>query len=867
MHRSTVLLTLLIMIMSIPLLLTAPAFAAAEVIVTVVAGAGQASIVTLEGPGGARLEAVDDDRDGLLVLTPAATGKHRITVAVGERQAAGTVAVPDDGQVNVLFNHRADGEQISATYAGGTERIVVTARRRAEDIQKIPVSIAAFTVDALEERTMDDVSDLADFTPNMEFTTSAVLGGSSSDATVYIRGIGQISVELFSDPGVGIYVDGVYLARAQGAVFDLVDLERVEVLRGPQGTLFGKNTIGGAISLVTRKPHAGFGGEVSLGAGDLGRLEGDLHFNLPLGERSWGSVAVTSRSTDGITESLATGESYYDDNRDAGRLALRFLPSDHVSVDFSADYTRERERAVDVVLLGVNESIPILNFYNTVARTVGFPVYDEQWVTGDLRQSYSSDANFSNGDVAGTALNFAWTGGDLEVRSITSYRELEYDVSNDLDGSPIRFAFRPTIKDQDQVSQELQLLGVALDDRLDWVLGGLYFDESSHETAHGELLGGLFEALEAAPGPIFAPPGLPRFLCDPGPPPPGFPCLGGAGNPFNFAFAIDPESLSLSDLTATSWAIFTEGNWAANDRLTLTAGARYTSEDKDYLLVDVPTTLSPAGLTRFNEGSWDAFTPRLAAAFQARPNLFVYGSISKGFKSGGFNGVRGGGTSTLLETYDPEELWAWELGFKSDSHDNRLRFNASFFWNDYTDLQLTASLIDDAGQAAIVIENAGEAEVRGFELEVVARPSKSLELIFGVGHTNAEYTSLNEGVQAITLGDTIPKTPEWSAVFSPSYTYQRADGGSLTLRADYSYKSKLYNDVANNEAAAQDGFDLINARASYRVPSGNWELALWGKNLTDEQYLEHALVPEAFGPSIGIAGRPREWGAVANYRF
>ncbi len=863
MHKRTMLLTLLF-----PVILSAPpAFAAAEVIVTVVAGAGQASNVTLEGPGGARQEAVDDDRDGFLVLTPETAGEHRITVALGERQATSTVAIPDDGQVNVLYNPRAGGEQISITYAGGTERIVVTARRREEDIQTIPLSIVAFTADALEERMMDDVSDLADHAPNLEFSVTNPFGGSSSEATVYIRGIGQISVELFSDPGVGIYVDGVYLARAQGAVFDLVDLERIEVLRGPQGTLFGKNTIGGAISLVTRKPHAGFEGEVSLGAGNYGRRSGDLHLNLPLGERSWASFAVTSRSTDGVTESLTTGEDYFDDNRDAGRFALRFLPSDHVSVDFSADYTRERERAVDVALLGVDETVPILNFYNTVTRAAGFPAYDEQWVSGNPRQSYSSDPSFNNGDVAGTAVSAAWYRGDFELRSITAYRELEYDVSNDLDGSPIRFGFRPTLKQQEQLSQELQVLGVALDDRFDWVLGGLYFDESSYERAHGELFGGLFEALEAAPGPIFALPGLPHSLCNPGPPPPGFPCLGGAGNPSNFIFATDPEGLSTNDLTTTSWAVFTEGNWAASDRLTLTAGVRYTSEDKDFLAVDVPTTLNPAGLNRFNESSWDAVTPRLAAAFQARPSFFVYGSVAKGFKSGGFNGLRGGNTSTLLRTYDPEEVWAFELGFKSDSFGNRLRLNASFFWSDYTDLQLTASLIDDNDQIAAVIENAGEAEVRGFELELVARPAEGFELVFNVGHTNAEYTSINEGVQAITFGDTIPKTPEWSAVFSPSYTYQRADGGSLTLRADYSYKSKYYNDVANNEAAAQDAFGLLAARVSYELPSGSWELALWGKNLADEEYLEHAFVPEALGPQVGIAGRPREWGTIASYRF
>ena len=858
----------LLTVLTVSLFNAPPACAAAEVIVTVVAGAGQASEVILEGPDGTSQEAFDDDRDGLLVLTPAAAGEHRITVALGGRQASSSISVPDDGAINVLFNPRAGGEQISVTYAGGTERIVVTARRREEDLQTIPVSISAFTVNALEERAMEDVSDLADFTPNMEFATSGALGGSSSDATVYIRGIGQISVELFSDPGVGIYVDGVYLARSQGAVFDLVDLERVEVLRGPQGTLFGKNTIGGAVSLVTRKPHAGFEGEVSLGAGDFGRIEGDLHLNLPLGDRSWGSLAVTSRSTGGVAESLATGEDSYDDNRDAARIALRFLPNERTSIDVSIDATRERERAIDLVLLGVDETVPILEFYNTVTRTVGFPVYDERWISGDLHQSYSSEPNFSHGDVAGAAASVSWTRGDLEVRSITAYRELENDVSNDLDGSPLRYAFRPNLKEQDQLSQELQLLGVSFDDRLDWVVGGLYFDESSHEDSRGgALLGGLFEALEAAPGPIFAPPGVPDFLCHPGPPPPGLPCFGGAGNPFNFAFFVDPDVVNLSDLTTTSWALFTEGNWAASDRLTFTAGVRYTSERKDYRLVDLPTAFNPAGLMRFNEDEWSSVTPRLAAAFQATPDVFVYGSLAKGFKSGGFNGLRGGGPSTLLASYDPEELWAWELGVKTESSGNRLRLNAALFFSDYTDLQLTASLIDDSGQQATVIENAGEAEVSGFELEVLGRPTESFELVLGVGYTDAEYTSIREDVQAITFGDTIPKTPEWNVVLSPSYTWRRADGGSLILRADYSYKSKYFNDVANNEAAAQDAFGLINARASYLLPSGSWELALWGKNLTDEEYLEHGLVPEAFGPVIGIGGRPREWGGVVSYRF
>ena len=340
----------------------------------------------------------------------------------------------------------------------------------------------------------------------------------------------------------------------------------------------------------------------------------------PFSDRTFGSLALSTASADGITESLATGEEYYDDNRDSGRLALRFLPRDNVTVDWTADFTRERERAAEVSLLSLNFDIPILAFYNKVTSAAGFTPYDERFITGDLRQSFSDEPNFSHGDVAGTALTVGWTSGDVEVRSITSYRELEYDISNDLDGATIPYAFRPTLTTQEQITQEIQLLGVAADDRLDWVVGGLYFSEESQERSRGDLLGGLFEALEATPGPIYAPPGLPDFLCNPGPPPPGLPCLGGAGNPFNFIFFDDPDQRGVDDLTTDSWAIFGETTYAASDRVSLTFGLRYTDESKDYLLREIP---GPNG----NHAAADAFqrrqlgrTDAAASASLSRPS-------------------------------------------------------------------------------------------------------------------------------------------------------------------------------------------------------------------------------------------------------
>lgn len=845
------------------------AFAAAELIVSFPGiEPGSEAAVELEAPDGSRRSAADEDGDGVILLSCEDAGSYQITLHLGDEEpATRRFEVPESGQVNLVFQPRARGEKVRITYGGAEEKILVTARRREEDLQETPISIAVYPSEALEDRSMRDLSDLSDFTPNMDFTNMSIQGGSSSDAIVYIRGIGQISTALFSDPGVGLYVDGVYLARAQGAVLDLLDLERAEILRGPQGTLFGKNTIGGAIHLITRKPDSTFDADLQLAAGSFDRVDAKLRVDGPLAEKVYGSLALASTSSDGIGRSLATGEEYYDDNRDSGRLALRFAPRDGVTLDWTADYTREREHAVDWTLLFLDHSVPILDFYNRVTGAAGFPTYSEQFITGDPLRTFSDEENFSHGDVWGTALSAGWTLGGLELRSITSYRELDYDVSFDLDGAPIRYGFRPTTTTQEQFSGELQLLGLAAADRLAWVVGALYFTEDSHETSQGQLFGGLFEALEAAPGPVFAPPGLPDFLCDPGPPPPGLPCFGGAGNPVNLAFLIDPDRRGVDDLGTASYALFGEGTFSPGAKLSLTAGLRYTHETKDYRLRSVPGPSSfVPPLELFNEDTWEAVTPRFSLAYQAKPDVLLYASISNGFKSGGFNGLRGGGTGSLLEPFDPERVWTYELGLKSDWLSRRLRLNGALFFNDYTDLQLTAAVTLD-NQPATLIENAGKSEVKGFELELRAQPGKGWLLDLGIGYIDAEYTELDPSVVGIPRDGTIPKTPEWSVVFSPQYTFRRADGGAVILRADYSYKSRFFHDVGNTEEVAQEPYDLVHARASYLLPSGRWEVALFGTNLTDESYFEHTFVTLAFGPGIGAGGRPREWGASVRYRF
>ncbi len=827
--------------------------------------------VTAVGPDGGSLTVADDDADGWIVVRPEGpAGNYRITIAAAGASVTRTVTLLDGGEVTLTYTPGAAGGAVEVAYSGDLrveEEILVTARRREENLQTIPISIAAFTAEALEARSVRDLRDLGDFTPNVDFSISNGLGGGSSEATVFIRGIGQLDTALFADPGVGIYVDGVYLARASGSVLDLLDLERVEVLRGPQGTLFGKNTTGGAISLVTRKPGPDKSFLVELTGGELDRLDGRLVANLPLSERAFVSFAAASTNRDGFVEGLITGEDYTDDDRDSLRGALRWLASDSVVVDLSAELTRERELAAGQTLLSV-DSTPLIDFYNQALAGAGLTPVGDAFVTGDLRQTNSTGEHRNHGDVAGATATVTWTTGAVDLTSISAYREIDFDVAADGDGVPRLLAERSFRQQQDQWSQEIHLSGTAAGDsdrgsrRLSWLVGGLYFTESSEEDSLTLIFGDLFAALEAAPGPNYAPPGVPSFLCSPGPPPPGLPCFGGAGNPLNFAFFVGAGDVERMELETDSWAIFGEGTYALSDRLAATFGLRYTAEEKQFRFFRAPGSGLPP-LDLFNSDDWDAFSPRFSLSYQASDNAMIYASAARGFKSGGFNGRPL--EREVLDPYDPETVWTYELGWKTEGYGGRLRLDGAAFFSDYRDIQFSASLNID-GMLVAVFQNAGQAEAAGFELELSARPARGFDLAAGLGYIDTEYTEL-ENVDGATLDGVFPKTPEWTFSFSPQYAFPVRGGGTVTLRADYSYRSEVFNDVANSPQIVQDGYGLVNARAAWASQSGDWELALFGTNLADEEYLEHGFFAAAFGAAIGTAGRPREWGASVRRRF
>ena len=684
-------------------------------------------------------------------------------------------------------------------------------------------------------------------------------GGAPSEATVYLRGVGQIETGIFADPGVGIYVDGVYVARSQGAVLDLLDLERIEVLRGPQGTLFGKNTTGGAIQLIPRRPSREREGRLMATVGDLDRRDLQLRVAGGFSERLYGSLALASRNRDGYLRSLQNGQETGGENRDSGRFALRWLADDQTVVDFSVDHHRERETALDQSLIATFPA-PLLEFYNRVLVGSGLTPLTDAFITGDLGTSFSDFPSRSEGDVSLATLRVNHSTSKFELVSITALRDVEYSGSSDFDGTPIGLFARTYEQTQDQWSQEFQLSGQARGGRLDWLAGALYFEENPVDDALTFSTTELFPLLEAAPDAIYSPPGVPAGLCDPVPTPGA--CFGGAGNPLNLAFFIGDGLLDLTEIETTSWAVFGEATWALGDRTSLTGGLRFTEETKDFRFFTDPRN-QPAR-TLQDSDRWEEFSPRFSLSHQATEQTMVYLSASKGFKSGGFNAGRSQ-SRTSLNPYDQETLWAYEAGIKADLFDRKLRLSGAIFAYDYDDIQFASFLAVD-NEIFLVIQNAADGKIEGLELELEALPGAGVRLLAGLGWTDTQYTDLRAQGGAPQKG-VIPKTPEWTLDLGLEKRWDLSQGGQLVGRADLSYRSEYFNDVANSPQALQEEFELLNLRLAYAPTSERWEIALFATNIGDTEYREHGFVSIPAGVATAIGGRPREWGLSFDWRF
>lgn len=740
------------------------------------------------------------------------------------------------------------------------EEIVVTARKREETSQSVPISMSVFSGAALEDRGVTDLADVAKFTPNMSFDVGSRSIGGSSTGTLFIRGIGQTDFQPTADPGVGLYVDGIYVGRSAGSVLDVVDVERIEVLRGPQGTLFGKNTVGGAISIVSARPRSESNGYVEVAIGRFDQRDVKAGLDIPLVEdRLAVRLSAASRARDGYAESLSDGRQFGDIDSNAVRAVVSATLSERADLTVIGDWSRRREHGqfqrptgIDISQAGGG-----LTLFNALVASRGpYQRYDSRWNPPSTYTNFSTGPNVSDVESWGVSadLKIELT-PQITFESISAYRRLDSDTGGDADGSPLDLSSTRLLDEQRQFSQELRLGGSAFGDRLSWLIGGYYFDERITDYNQTRILSGLYAALEALP-----------FRIGP---------LGGAGNPANISLDVDIDQYLYPK--NESWAIFTQESYRLTDRLSLTAGMRFNREHKT---IDAVSTRVNAGVyilppgTRL-EREWDSWTPKVSLEFQATADALLYLSYARGFKAGGFNPR----PQTVAEfaAYDPEEVATYETGFKTDWLARRLRLNGAVFYSRYEDLQLYYNVpagVQDCpsnqGSGCFITNNAARVDITGAELELTARPIPDFDLSAGIGYIHNEFKEIDPILLSqgfIDFDSQIPKTPEWSANVAAEYRVPLAGWGHLRLYGDYSYKTKVYQDFENAESIAQPGFGLVNAAISLRPASERWDLSLTGKNLTDEVYVTSGIESPGFGFSLAGLGEPRTWSLSLRYRF
>lgn len=811
----------------------------------------------------------------------------------------------------------------SASSDTGIQEIVVTAQKRAENVQNVPIAISAFAGSALQERAVADISALSNLAPNVTFDASTPFSGSNLVLAAYIRGIGANDFAFNLDPGVGVYLDGVYLARTVGANQDLADVERIEVLKGPQGTLFGRNTIGGAVSIVTHDPGNTFAikGDVSTGSYRLFQVRGVV--DVPLSDDLRSSVAFSMKRRDGYMTRIAfPGGGNFNtppltsfkaadykgiglgreggENSWSTRGKLVWNDGGPFKLTLSGDYSLSDSAATPNTVLRtfpavfagtyncaltatVNSSCgggpPSFAFAPGVAGLYGlfdlpspFGVnvdanpsndrvpYDDRFLTGDIDKSYATGNNFSRMTNWGVAATAAYDLTDtLQVKSITAYRKLGWKSGMDLDGSPLNFLQVSFIMNQHQFSQELQLLGTALDQKLHYVLGGYYFREA----------GNLHDYVTFAEG----------LLQVDGP----------------------------NNLSTRNGALFGQIDWSPNELLGFTIGARYTRENKSFegfqadnnglvykilQQVGVPpcASLTPISdacriaanfpnpgqplryyIAGVQKQKFSNFSPKVGVQLHPMQDVMLYGSWSRGYKSGGWT-TRLSNPLPYAPNFGPEKAETFEAGVKSQWLDRHLQLNAAIFQTNYDGIQLNFQQ-----GVSPTIQNAGDARIRGFEVEMVAAPVDGLTVNASVGYLDAVYTKVDAGAQVaanpdpvfgnygVFPGETLPKTPKWKFNISPRYAFSLGQYGQLTLLGDYTHTSRLKNDTEGYFMLVRPATDVVNASVQYEAPGERWSVTVGGTNVTNERYLVTGQAQLAGGQVYGTYSRPAEW--YARFQF
>ncbi|HTT41462.1 MAG TPA: TonB-dependent receptor [Steroidobacteraceae bacterium] len=842
------------------------------------------------------------------------------------------------------------------------QEITVTAQRREEKLQDVPIAVSAFTSETLINRALNDVHALSNLTPSVNLDAGAPFSGDRSVLSASIRGIGQDDFAFNLNPGVGVYLDGVYLARTIGSNLSLLDVDRVEILKGPQGTLFGANTIGGAISIVTHTPgsEARFIGTAT--GGEYNRRDVGFTADIPITENVLSSISVSSQNQTGWVKVVpyptstpmggspfvvdpqtaypkagyATNDNYGGTGVTAFRGKILWNASDKLHITFTGDWTHQDQTALPYTILGVYSTnfnsifatmynLCISNNASSIAGAIqaaggppaflppsqnpfpglcsqnrarvpglstgGAPLLGAGYVggpagpfnyanvaaglpysgsnaprlwfdynatnTGNLNTSYANGPDFARNDVFGGSVTGVYDLNDaLTLKSITGYRQIRWDIGTDLDGTPETMQEVTDSQHQWQVSQEFQLVGKAWNNRLNYVGGLYYFKEAGY--VHDYV---PFESL--------------LYVYD-----------------------------VANDVVNENYAAFVHADVKLTDRWGVTLGGRYTKVKTSFLGGQSDLNSFPLGSDLYplitgepyiryfpdipDSQSWDIFTPTVGLQFHLTPDFMVYASWGKGFKAGGWT-TRLSATITdpKQAEYKPEYSKTYELGLKSEWLSHRLIANAALYYTDYSGIQLNI-------QQGIspVYTNAGDATIKGAELELQWLVGGGFSLNLAGDYIDAYYTSVNpnanipqyanpDGSTVCPAGPPIcsfqgpgspldaklPKTPKYKGTIYPQWDIGLSNQAIVRLLASYTYTADMYNDSLNTPQLHRPATHQLDASIHYVSPGAMYDFAVGGTNLTDDRYVTAGSPNYGAGEVGGYYNPPRMWYATLRVNF
>lgn len=700
--------------------------------------------------------------------------------------------------------------------ATNLDTVVVTARKREETLQDVPVAVTAFTADALDTLDVEDISDLDSQVPNL---TIYAARGSSSTVTAYIRGIGQSDPLWGVDPGVGIYLDDVYIARPQGALLDVFDVQRIEVLRGPQGTLYGKNTIGGAIKYVSRglsQETEGFG---SITVGTNSQLDVKAGIGGSVGNGALrGRVAVASLNRDGYGENLVTDQQVSDKEILAARAELGAYVSEDFDIHVNMDWMDDQSGVRGAKMLAPNPLNALFPQYGA------FPPLDDRY---DVRNGMP---NINDTSMKGISAAANWRiNDDFSLKYVIAKRESDTETNIDFDLTTAPITDVKAFYSDEQVSNELQV-NYDAGGRARGVMGLYGFDGE----AGGQVLN--------------------NFL--------------------NASFG-DTQGTVYTE----SVALYADWTFDLTDSLHLDVGARYTDEDKRAVVLNRAYangsfTTPIATVSDFDKTiNFKNTSPKVALNYDVTPDIMVYGSASRGFKSGGYN-IRANAVAvpSSAEPFDDEVVDSYEIGSKMAFLDQSLFLNLAAFHNRYKDIQLSVFTAYDSNGDGVDdaffgdFTNAGEGTVNGLEVEYQWLPTTNWSINGNLAWLDTGYDEFITSGVNVADDQKFTNAPEFSGAINVEYRIPLSNGGDIATRIGYSYQSEVYPTTDLSEAIKQDGYGLLSAGVIWNA-NEDLSFALQGKNLLDEEYRTTGYNIPVLGILTGFYGAPREISLSARYEF